>query len=98
MAREVEVVEGEVGRAQDATRASLEVGGNAEPDGGDPVVEHDLDGRVDGGEHVLLRRPRALHLVRALDHPVPVDDTGEDLGAAHVDSDDEGRSHGRRLP
>ena len=29
---------------------------------------------------------------------LPIDDTGADLRPAHVDSDHEGRAHGRGLP
>ena len=39
----------------------------------------------------------ALHLVRALDHPVPVDDTGEVL-VPPTSTPMTRRSHGRRLP
>jgi hypothetical protein len=95
---EVEVVEPEVRRLEDAARVAGEVRRDPEAHRGDTVLEQRLDRGIESGDDVLLRRRRAFDLDGAEDVPVPVDDAGEDLGAADVDSDDVGCSHGRAQP
>jgi hypothetical protein len=92
---EVEVVQREIRRAQDATGGVVEVGGNAEADRPRLLVQQCLDRCVERLQDILLRGPGTLDEVPPEDVPLPVGDPREDLRAADVHSDDEGSAHDR---
>ena len=91
---QIDVVEREVHRVQDAPGSALEVRRDAVADRGDAVVEERLDGGVERREHVLLGFARAGHLVLLQHVPFAIDEAGEDLRAPHVERDDDGSLHG----
>ncbi len=98
MPGEVEVVEREVRRAENATGAPFEIRGNAEADRPDRVSENRVDGFVERLQKGFLGGFRTLLLVTMMDDSLPIDDTGADLRPANVNSDHEGSGHGRGLP
>ena len=63
MPGEIEVVEREVRRAENPSRAALEVRGDAEPDRPDGVVEHRVHGVVERLQHGFLGGFGAVLLV-----------------------------------
>ena len=91
---EIDVVEREVHRAQDAARSALEVRRDAVADRGDALVEERFDGLVERGEDAFLRTVRARHLVLGEDRSVPIDEAREDLRSSHVEADDDGSLQG----
>ena len=102
---EIDVVEREVHRAQDAPRAALEVRRDAVADRGDALVEERLDGLVQSREHAFLRSVRARDLALCVDSPsrstrperifVPPTSSTDDDGSLHAGRNDNA-AHGSR--
>ena len=95
---ELEVVERDVDRPQHAPRSLVDRRREAEPEGGDVVVQELLDRLVDRCEELLLRPEGRLMLPAPLDTTVAVDDSGQDLRSPEVEADDALSVQTARLP
>jgi LCP family protein required for cell wall assembly len=89
----VEAVERNVHRSLDPPGLLVDARGDPEAERDDRVVQELFDGRVEAGEHGVLRLERSRRLAPLLHGAVARNDTGEDLGSAQVDADDTGFSH-----
>ena len=95
---QIDALERKVRRAQDSPRTALEVGGDPVTDRYDTLVEKLLDSCVQRRQDVRLQLARAVHLMPCDDLSVAIDQAGEDLGSADVQSDNERSGHGAWLP
>jgi polyisoprenyl-teichoic acid--peptidoglycan teichoic acid transferase len=91
--REVDVVKRQVRRPQTSARAAVKIHRHAVADRCDGPVQHFRHHVVERREHGLLRLPRGRDLRGGADVSVTIDDAGEDLRPAEVDTDHALRPH-----